>query len=338
MENSFRSLIDSAQSILILLPTKPYFDQAAAGLSLYLSLRTDKNAQIASGSPMTVEFNRLIGVNKISQELGNKNLVIRFSDYQANNIERVSYDIENNEFRLTVIPKDRLAPPTQDQVNVSYSGISADLIILIGGANESHFPMLSSKELATARILHIGTKDLALNVDRGVISFARPAASTSELIASYIKDSNLKMDEDVATNLVMGIEDATNNLTDPSVGAETFEMIANLMRAGGRRGAREGARSSDYPPGAIPGPLPRPLQQQLQQAYNQPRPTNQPQQNQQRQPYRPPQQAYRPPQQSQPSQQPAQQNQSNQNDNPNDQSMAPKDWLEPKIFKGGSVE
>src|SRR3989344_5719320 len=100
MENSFRQIVEESKSILIILPNKPYFDQVAAGLSLFLSLRGSRNTQITSVSPMTVEFNRLIGVNKISQEVGNKNLVIRFTDYKASDIERVSYDIEDGQFKL----------------------------------------------------------------------------------------------------------------------------------------------------------------------------------------------------------------------------------------------
>ena len=82
MENTFKTAVDSANSILILLPTNPDFDQVAAGLSLYLSLMGGKNIQISVSSPVTVEFNRLVAVNKIATELGNKNLVISFYDYK----------------------------------------------------------------------------------------------------------------------------------------------------------------------------------------------------------------------------------------------------------------
>src|SRR3989338_8381658 len=111
MDNSFNSLIDSASSILILLPNKPYFDQVAAGLSLYLSLHDKKPTAISAPSPMLVGFNRLIGINKISSDTGNRNLTITFSNYDAGNIEKVSYDIENEEFKLTVVPKSGLVAP-----------------------------------------------------------------------------------------------------------------------------------------------------------------------------------------------------------------------------------
>ncbi|KKR86459.1 MAG: Phosphoesterase RecJ domain protein [Candidatus Woesebacteria bacterium GW2011_GWB1_41_10] len=233
MNESFSSLIDSASSILILLPNKPYFDQVAAGLSLYLSLRDKKSTAVSCPSPMTVGFNRLIGVNKISSELGSKNLLITFPNYDAGNIEKVSYDIENGEFKLTVVPKDGFNAPQKEQIGVNHSGISADLIILIGGANESHFPALSQKDFEGARIAHIGTR--TLTSERGVMSFARPGSSVSELIASLIKENELPMDVDTATNLVMGIEDGSSNFTSSEVIPETFEMFAHLLRSGGQR-------------------------------------------------------------------------------------------------------
>jgi len=105
MDNSFKTLIDASQSILVILPTKPYLDQIAGALSLYLSLKSSKEITVFCPSDIIVEFNRLVAVDRIVREVGNRNLVITFKDYQAQDIERVSYDIENKEFKLTVIPK-----------------------------------------------------------------------------------------------------------------------------------------------------------------------------------------------------------------------------------------
>src|SRR3989344_5671294 len=220
MENSFKTVIDNSKSVLILLPTRPYFDQVASALSIFLAFREEKDISVYSPTPMTVEFNRLIGVNKISQELGNKNLVIRFTDYRATDIERVSYDIENSQFRLTVIPKQKSTPPTKDQIDLSYSGVSSDTVIIIGGANESHFPALSTKDLTGANIVHIGTRDISLASNKSYVSFSRPASSVSEIAADLIKESGKTMDADIATNLIMGIEESTSNLSDPVVTAD----------------------------------------------------------------------------------------------------------------------
>jgi len=251
-ESSFGSIIDSSRSILILLPSKPYFDQVAAGLALYLALREEKDTTITCPSPMLVEFNRLVGVNKVSGELGNKNLTIRFANYKASDIEKVSYDIENGEFKLTVVPKAGFVSPKKEQVVFEYSGLSAETMILIGGANETHFPVLSSKALGESRIIHVGTRALSLSAEK-VMSFAAPASSISELVTTLINQSGRRLDQDIATNLLMGIEEGSQDFKGPDVTPETFEIAAQLLRAGGQRTPRERPEGSSYPPGAVPG-------------------------------------------------------------------------------------
>lgn len=274
MENSFASIVASAKSVLVLLPSKPYFDQVAAALSFYLAIKDKKEAAIVCPSPMIVEFNRLVGVNKISTEAGNKNLVLRFAGYKASDIEKVSYDVENGEFRLTVVPKTGFVSPKKEQVDLSYSGISADTVVLIGGATEAHFPALG--QLSGAKILHIGTRALS---GGEVLSFARPASSVSELVAQLFQEAGLAIDADIATNLLLGIEEGSRDYKGQDVTAETFETTAVLLRAGGRRVSTRLDRSA-FPVGAIPG-----------EVFQEPEKKEEP----------------------------------------------PKDWLEPKVYKGTSI-
>jgi nanoRNase/pAp phosphatase (c-di-AMP/oligoRNAs hydrolase) len=252
MENSFKNLINQSGSLLILIPSKSDVDIVSAALSLYLSIREFKDVQISSESPVTVEYNRLIGVNKITQELGNKNLVIRFIDYKADDIERVSYDIENRQFKLTVIPKPGKIAPEKDQIQLSYSGVSSDTVILIGGENESHFPSLSSKEMTNVKILHIGNKSFEAKT-KDVLSFAEVSSSVSEIVANIISQNALPLNQDVATNLLAGIENATGNFTDPQVTAITFQIVSQLMQVGGQRGYTRTPSAIEYPEGSIPG-------------------------------------------------------------------------------------
>ncbi|HLE49266.1 MAG TPA: hypothetical protein VI819_04535 [Patescibacteria group bacterium] len=253
MDNSFKSVIDSANSILILLPTKPYFDQVAAGLSLYLSLlHSGKSVSVYSPAPATVEFNRLIGVDKITNELGNKNLVISFPNYNSSDIERVSYDVEEGISVLTIIPKSDAVAPKKDDVEFSYTGVSSDTVILIGGANETHFPKIADKDLANAKIYHIGTRPLSADPAKNIISFSQATPSVSEIVFILINESALTLEPDIATNLLMGIEDATDNYQSPNVLPETFEITAALIRSGGRRYAGKGLDTGGFPDGAIP--------------------------------------------------------------------------------------
>jgi len=254
MTNSFSSLIESAKSLLVLLPVNPTLDEVAAGLSLYLDFSGKKKCFVSCPTPMTVEFNRLIGVNKVKKDFGDKNLVLRFVGYKADNIEKVSYDVENDEFQLTVVPKVGLPSPAKEQVSLSYVGASAELVILIGGNRKELFPDLLTPDLKNAKLAHIGRIDLGF---ANLVSFARPATSVSEIVASLIEESGFEgITADVATNLLAGIEDESKNFTRSGVTADTFGIVAALMRKGGRREMGEKIDRNTFPQGSIPGEMP----------------------------------------------------------------------------------
>lgn len=234
MENSFKNLIQESKSLLVLLPQNPNLDQVASGLSLYLALKDKKDVSVSCPTPMVVEFNRLVGVDRISPEAGNKNLVIKFKDYQANDIERVSYDIENGQFKLSVIPKPGLVSPKKDQLEISYSGLSGDTIILVGGDTQASFPALSAKGANDSKIIHVGKKALDGGGEKTILSFARPASSVSEIVYSLISEVG-QVEPDIASNLLAGIEEAGDSFSADGVTAETFEIVAHLLRSGGKR-------------------------------------------------------------------------------------------------------
>lgn len=259
MEKSFKSVIDQARSILILLPSEPTFDQAAAALSLYLAIEGKKDITISCPTEMRVEFNRLVGVDRITDEIGNKNLVLKFFDYPAENIERVSYDIENQQFRLTVIPKPQMEPPKKEQIQVAFSGVSADTTILVGGEAAENFPPLATNELMETKIVHIGVIDISTPEGRKVISLARPASSISEIMADYIKELEGGFHPDIASNLLSGIHEGSNNFVQKDVSANTFKLAAELMAAGGKYAKKEEVRAGNpFTFAGIPGPIQMP--------------------------------------------------------------------------------
>ena len=171
--------------------------------------------------------------------------------------------------------------------------------------------MLSSKELSSANIIHVGIRDLSLASNKNYISFSRPASSVSELVADLIKESGLKIDEDIATNLLMGVEEASEGFTGSLVSAETFATISELMKVGGKRLAAQGMASKEnFPAGAIPASLPK----AGQLAENLPRSNVSTLDSQ----------LYG-------------SDKKTQQEKSVDDENAPNDWLKPKIFKGTSV-
>lgn len=331
MDDSLKNLINSASSILVLLPGNPHLDEVTAGLTLQIVLKSKKDTSISCPSQMTVEFSRLIGVNKISTQLGNKNLIITFPNYPAKDIERVSYDIENEQFKLSVIPKSGFNAPTKEQMVLNYAGVKADTVILIGGDKEENFPALATPDLKNAKLIHIGTKLLETTNKLQILSFAKAGSSVSELVANIAKDMGASIDADMATNLLAGIESGSRNFQGQDVSEATFKLFAKLLNIGGKRLKK--VPPNTYPQGAVPN-----------QPYNQPPATagaiagTQVQQVQQQAPQpvqqvvqqKPVQQSANPqsPQKTQ-DQKPAQQQASSDG--------VPQSWSEPKVYTGTSV-
>jgi len=236
MKPNLLSLLENSKSVLLILPKNPYFEQVAAATALTLALKGRYDVFVHSPTPMVVEFNRLVGVDKVTTELGNKNLVITLKDtYPASNVERVLYDTDGVAMlTLTVVPKPGVVAPAQTDFNFTMSGVAADTVILIGGANDSHFPALEMKDLLETKLIHIGREALTLQ-NREVHSLARPSSSLSELVATLLRESEIEIERDAATNLLMGITEGTRNFVGPDVTSDTFRIVADLLDRGGKR-------------------------------------------------------------------------------------------------------
>lgn len=257
MANSIVDLTANSKSILILLPTNPHFDQVAAGTSLFVTLseqsETRREIVLSCPSPMLVEFNRLVGVDKITSELGNKNLLISFKDYPVEDLDKVSYEIDGGEIKIKVEPKPGVSAPKKEQVDLGYSGIAADTVILIGGAHDGHFPALSKPEFRSVKLIHIGVRDITLAEPYKPLSLAKQSSSVSEIMAELLKEAKFEIGSDIATNLLMGIEDASKTFSSPETSAETFALVAQLMNLGGKRLIKENIPPRhNFPQGSIP--------------------------------------------------------------------------------------
>ena len=232
--NRFQDAIARSKGILVVLSREPQFDDVAAALSLYRSLAAfGRKVSIFCPSAMLVEFNRLIGVDQVVDKIGEKNLTIHLRDYQASNIERVSYDIENGEMKLTIIPKEGIESPVKEQVYLSLSGMSADLAILVGVSSQDQ---LGNAQQEIAKIpnsvsVMLSAKLPGFERRSGVSDIADPnSSSLSETVGLLLLGSNLPVDEDIASNLFMGLTSSTQNFTGSKVRAETFELASKLMR------------------------------------------------------------------------------------------------------------
>lgn len=312
---SFQDSIAKAKNILVLLPANPTLDKAAAALSLFLSLKKqNKQVLVACSTPMTVGFNRLFSIDKITDKIGNRNLIISF-DYLKDAIEKVSYNIENDKFNLVVEPRPGAQPLKTDKVNYSYAGTEADLIIVIGASRLEDLDSLYINEKKTfekAQIVNLDYK--RTNMRFGQLNLLdNKAASCSEIVADLLKRVNLPVDQDIATNILAGIEANTSNYQSPETSAKTFAAAAWCLENGAKKGYINFNRPT-FPTPAFLNPTPQATQSFPSIVNNVPSvPAPSPVT------YSSPAMPFQTPVQT------------------NTQTQPPPDWFKPKIFKSNSV-
>lgn len=251
--------IDFSQSnsIAIFLPANPNFDVTASALSLKLSLEASgKTVSLICVTPMTVEVNRLVGVDTISHSFGGRNLVISFPG-QTEMVDKVSYNVDNGELQLVITPK--AEAPAFDPARLKFisGGVKADLVILVG-----------VRDLSQLGNIYDEIKDQLVNLKLVYLNedFDYAAVCLSEIMGNLLKNQALPVSSDTATNLMQGLSHGSKNFSSPKLTKLTFELAAWLMGQGAR--PQEEISASDFPNGSIPGQLP--IDQPLPQAQPDP--------------------------------------------------------------------
>lgn len=236
--SAFSAKLSTAKQILILLPEDLTYDGLAAGLAFYLSLKkTGKHVMIACPIKLTVEFSDLIGVDEVKNEIGGKNFVISLN-YQEGAIEKVSYNIENDKFNLIIKPRDNVNwDLSEKDILFHKQGVNTDLIITLNCSNLNKlgkFYTTEQKIYSETEIVNIDND--VKNEGFGQINLLSPlATSISEFTCLIIQDLKLSLDQETATNLLIGIDRGTDNLQSEKVRAETLEAAAICLKNNGVR-------------------------------------------------------------------------------------------------------
>lgn len=232
--NALKTKLQEINSVLITFAATPNQDSIAAALAFYLSLKSSgKNVAIVSSNPVTVRDSHLVGLDKVTTDLGGNNLVITLN-VSEDRVDKVTSNTEGGHLNLIINPREGAEPVTEKDVVFSYSGAVADLILVIGAADLKDIGSLAEKEI------ELFSKSTIANISNqvgsfGAINITDPSSSNSELVTALLKELALPMDVDIANNLMMGIEAGTDNLSSPNMTADTFEALAVLYRTGARR-------------------------------------------------------------------------------------------------------
>ncbi len=251
MDNqTFRQIgeaIEKNKTIGIVTAKNPSLDEMGAALSLYLSLiQAGKLVTIATPENPLVEVSSLVGIDKVKTTLSGESgdLTVSFP-YQEGEIEKVSYTLENGLLNIVVKAGEKGLSFEEKEVLFTRSKGAPSLLFVVGVSRLSDLGKLFNiADLKDTMIINIDNK--AENQGFGDIIMVYPMLSSiSETVANLLVSLNLKIDIDVAQNLMYGISDATNNFQDAKTSALAFEMAAILMKTGAIRVGNNNSKQTE---------------------------------------------------------------------------------------------
>lgn len=229
-----------AKSVVCFIHPQATYDAVAAALTLSLAAHeAGKSCEVVCEEPMRVEYNYLVGIDQIQQSVGNRDLVISFA-YNEEQVDKVSYNIDeqNKRFELIIAPKTGAQPLDPGTLAFTRSGLSADVVFLFGYHSLSELGAVYEKErYVIDRAYTVAfTQNKIQTFAKLHMALKNDNYSYSEMVYFMIRQLQIaEVKGDMATNILSGLEYATERLMQGNLPARIFETMATLLRQGGQR-------------------------------------------------------------------------------------------------------
>lgn len=246
MFEKIKDLLAKNESIGIAVGKNPGIDEMAAALSLYLALsETSKKVAIVCPTEPIVEVSSLVGIDKVKKSFEggtNGDLTVTFP-YREGEIEKISYTLEEGKLNILVKAGENGLSFSERDVEYKREGSAPGLVFIVGT------PRIS--DLGTAFDMETFKDSKVINIDYksenqgfgDIPLLGKSASSVCELMANFISSLDLKMDVDVASNLLTGIIAATDNFQSSATSPLAFETAATLLKKGAVRKAKNVSNS-----------------------------------------------------------------------------------------------
>jgi len=233
-----KDLLAKNENIGIAVGKNPDVDEMAAGLALYLALTpTGKSVSIVSPTDPIVKISSLVGIDKVKKSFeggSTEDLTVSFP-YREGEIEKISYTLEEGKLNILVKAGESGLSFNEKSVEFKRGGSAPGLVFVVGTPRISDLGTAFDMEtLKDSKIINIDYKPE--NQGFGDIPLlGRSASSVCELMANFISTLGFKMDVDIASNLLTGIIDATDNFQSSGTSPLAFETAALLLKKGAVR-------------------------------------------------------------------------------------------------------
>lgn len=241
-----KAVLPQSQNILIALPAQTTVDKLAAALALMLGFKAaGRQVTVVTEDTLRVSHTNLYGVGEIKNQLpqitsGNLTLtlenVVIPSGPDAGTVpalDKLDWYPEGSNLNLVFhVTPGQTFKPTNIIPKYDVSGFN--LIFTIGAINLDSLGNLYRQNMPLFSSVHVVNVDASSeNIPYGQTNILdTDTATLCEMIVQMFPSLGLTMDQDMASNILVGIYDATQNLT---LGAkpDTFAAIGMAMQVGG---------------------------------------------------------------------------------------------------------
>lgn len=241
MDNStqqrIQDLLSKNDKIGIVVGKNPNLDQMAAALSLYLAFKSaNKTVSIASPTEPIVANSSLVGIDKVKGQLSGDggDLIVSFP-YTEGEIEKVSYTLEGGFLNIVVKATEEGLSFSENDVLFKRSAGIPTLLFVVGTPRLSDLGSLFDADaLKNTSVVNIDNSSENQNFG-DVVLVSSKFSSLSEQVANIIRSLDINIEEDIAQNLLSGINFATDSFQNPNTSYLAFEMAGFLMKKGAKR-------------------------------------------------------------------------------------------------------
>lgn len=236
LKKQAEELIKKSDSPLIIIPEKAEGAAIASALALFLTLRKlNKNPEIMCLEDIPDKFSYFPEVKSIVNKISAERFYKIFINVGEDNINELTY--EKVDKTLTIFLSTKANNITTDSVRVEPLAYAHDLIIIVSVLSVErikNFYFENKEFFSKTPIISIGSpfpgQLKSANLTEVVSRFVseRVAGLTEELLAS-------QWDPKIATLLLSGIINETNNFQSPKIDYKIFSLAADLMTNGADR-------------------------------------------------------------------------------------------------------
>jgi nanoRNase/pAp phosphatase (c-di-AMP/oligoRNAs hydrolase) len=351
--SKIKESLDKYNNIAIVTRRDPSVDEMSGALSLYLAIRSlGKNVTVATPNDPLVEVSSLVGIDEVKTNLGSSSGdLMMYLPYKEGEIDKVTSAVEGNYLKLIVKAGELGINFDEKDIRFERGAEAPELLFIVGSPRVSDLGRLFDTEMLKDTVI-VNIDNKPDNQGFGdILMVSTRLSSLSEVIANLILSIGLKMDLDIAQNLMTGLAVSTNNFQSENTSPLAFEMAGILLRQGAIRpqgGAASERRKliNDYSNELSQVPQ---MQQSGQHTGSQLRPSQRPLQRQIQQTQRPQQRPQANVSQVSSQSKPVSQSEKVKKvevktapddfdfeEEDNTLQTPPDEWLEPKIYKGST--